>query len=65
MVAEAKDICPKKSPLVQVEMEFLIEKSVIWASVEKLEKMATKLGTVKIGNYIDKNKDILKEMGVD
>ena len=39
--------------------------SVIWDCIEKLEKMTTKLGTVKIGNYIDENKDILKEMGVD
>ena len=39
--------------------------SVIWDCIEKLEKMTTKLGTAKIGNYIDENKDVLKEMGVD
>ena len=39
--------------------------SVIWDCIEKLEKMTTKLGTVKIGNCIDENKDILKETEVD
>ena len=39
--------------------------SAIWNGVAKLEKMKTKLGTIKEGNYTDENKDILKEIGAD
>lgn len=43
----------------------LIEISITWDDIEDLEKTATKPGTVKIGNYIDERKNILKEIRVD
>lgn len=43
----------------------LIEISITWDDIEDLEKTATKPGTVKIGNYIDEKKNILKEIRVD
>ena len=65
IVAAVKDIFPKKSPSVQVGLKISTEMSAIWDGVAKLEKMKTKLGTIKEGNYTDENKDILKEIGAD
>lgn len=63
--AAVKDIFPKKSPLVQVGRKIFIEISVTWEDLSKIDKMKTRLGTVKKKNYIIENKDILKEIGVD
>ena len=63
--AEVKNICPKRSPLVQDGLEISIEMSIMRAGVEKIEKLKIKPGNVKIGNYIDISFEILKEIGVD
>ena len=51
--------------LVELGQGLLIEISITWDDIEDLEKTATKPGTVKIGNYIDEKKNILKEIRVD
>ena len=51
--------------LVELGQGLLIEISITWDDIEDLEKTATKPGTVKIGNYIDERKNILKEIRVD
>lgn len=45
--AAVKDIFPKKSPLVQVGRKIFIEISVTWEDLSKIDKMKTRLGTVK------------------
>lgn len=45
--AAVKDIFPRKSPLVQVGRKIFIEISVTWEDLSKIDKMKTRLGTVK------------------
>ena len=65
ITAEVTYVEPKNSPLVQGGLEILIEISIVWDDAKGMATLKEKLETVKLRDYTDELKDILKEMGVE
>ena len=65
ITAEVKNVYPKISPLLQGGLEITIQLSIVWDEAVKIKTLKVKLETVKLGDFTDESKEILKEMGVD
>ena len=51
---------PKNSPLVQGGLEIIIEISIVWDAAKRMAILKAKLETVKLRDYTDDLKDIVK-----